>query len=401
MIFRRISGPLAGALLLLALPAAAVEFKVTAVTANIPEDFPFPARFCVSREWGGEELSAVSGDCRFADANKVWLDDRNHCWAAAAANLAQWGGWRRYLYDHGHPDIGLDEDSLMAYFRTCWRDVAYLPAPGFGWLIGHNEERGKTLPAGGGLLKDRLIDGCYCFMMLPEQNGGGANFFRIIKASFLSGFGLGIAVKNIGADTSHAFTAWGYEEADGRFWLLCSNSDDFNRPYAGLTRSEVPKTLYRLPVSVDPATGRLITCCRGHYITSLHAIRQFDRAMAGERETEADARPVAAGQDRWGRIDADGDNDFYVFDLPAGASVLEVVMPFRSGDDQMLRLRLCDAAGKTLFDQRVPGYRFELKADRPGRLWLEVSGELSPRSRRDPVFCFDNLYRLRLEPAKP
>ena len=58
---------------LLPVIACAVEFKVTAVSANIPESFPFPDRFCISREWGGEELTAVEDGVAFADANKAGL----------------------------------------------------------------------------------------------------------------------------------------------------------------------------------------------------------------------------------------------------------------------------------------------------------------------------------------
>ena len=40
--------------------------------------------------------------------------------------------------------------------------------------------------------------------------------------------------------------------------------------------------------------------------------------------------------------------------------------------------------------------RFELNAKKADRLWLEVSGNLSPHSLREPAFRFDNLYVIRL-----
>jgi hypothetical protein len=152
------------------------------------------------------------------DANKDWSGDTMLCWAAAASNILDWGGWETSTFS--------DQDLIFENFEDHWTDFGSLMDRGWEWWFDGTE------PADGPGWSSVDVAGggnhfsSYTFSDYFDETWGG-DTMTALSGYLHDGFGTGLAVYRPGG--GHALTAWGYEyDASGDFLgVYVTDSDDF------------------------------------------------------------------------------------------------------------------------------------------------------------------------------
>ncbi len=333
--------------------------------------------FLISNLWGHEYLTTVSGGRYFADVEKTITDegDDDLCWAAAAVNILTWGGWTV----NGMADFA-NEDRAFDYLRSFWPDAGGFPESGAYWWIAGTVYWGapyEATPGGGG-----FFPGLNPADFVVYRQTAGYSFEEVtgrLSGFFQAGYGITL---NLQGAIAHAITAWGFERIDNRFYLWISDSDD-DKNIVTDDRADARNYLYRVEVRYDARYGYCYLSNyhglgNSVYLYSFTAIKQYDKVFSGEDETRADARTIThiagATVQRYGNIDAAGDNDYYRFTArESGEIVISVDMmkTYSTGAVQLTVYR----GDEELFTSVVsPHVSWTLNAEYGVDYYLEITG---------------------------
>ena len=167
-------------------------------------------------DWGGT----------WHDAEKTHINpfDDLMCWAAAASNILDWGGW-------GTPTFNT-EALIFKNFRNHWTDEGGLPQYGWAWWLNgtlpplQRDWSRVNIPGAGNYWPSYNFNAYYY-----EQWNEGLTLSSI--DSYLhSGYGVTIGIYTSGG--GHALTVWGYEyDAYGNYsGLYITDSDDYKTQLA-------------------------------------------------------------------------------------------------------------------------------------------------------------------------
>jgi hypothetical protein len=161
------------------------------------------------------------GDGKWHDANKFHASCVM-CWAAAASNILDWGGW-------GVPTLDT-ETSIFQDFENHWTDVEGIPLYAWNWWVD-----GTVLPRppqqgwatvdvpGGGNHWPSINFWDYAFLETVDDLA-----LTAIDYSLHNGFGTTIGIFSP-AGQGHYLTVWGYEygnASDDYLGLYFTDSDD-------------------------------------------------------------------------------------------------------------------------------------------------------------------------------
>ncbi len=159
------------------------------------------------------------------DADKDWDGDTMLCWAAAASNVLDWGGWDATAYStessifDNYEDHWTDEGSLSVFAWWWWfygEDIS----PGPGWS--------SVDVAGGG---DHFS--AYDFNDYYHEYWD-SDTMSAVDDYLHAGYGVNLGVYTNGG--GHALTAWGFEYDDNGDYLgvYVTDSDDNQWGASGL-----------------------------------------------------------------------------------------------------------------------------------------------------------------------
>jgi len=165
----------------------------------------------------------------WADAEKTQAntEDDLMCWAAAASNVLEWGGWA------SGAGTG-DADSTFGYFQDHWTDAGGLMEFGWGWFFdGTNGSAGwegwsQVDVAGGGFYPQEDFYGELFSDNWTSSGWDTAGAMGYIDDYLRDGYGttLGVYSETIG----HAITVWGFnynpEDTDDYYGIWVTDSDD-------------------------------------------------------------------------------------------------------------------------------------------------------------------------------
>ncbi|MCP4352693.1 MAG: PEP-CTERM sorting domain-containing protein [Desulfobacterales bacterium] len=152
------------------------------------------------------------------DANKDWNGDTMLCWAAAASNVLDWGGWEASGYD--------TESSIFDNYEDHWTDEGSLPDNAWRWWLS-----GEVVDPGPGWASVDVAGGgnhfsTYNFDDYYHEHWYG-DTMSAVDDYLHSGYGVSLAVYTSGG--GHALTAWGFEyDDDGNYQgVYVTDSDDY------------------------------------------------------------------------------------------------------------------------------------------------------------------------------
>ena len=157
----------------------------------------------------------------WADADKIWTDDTNLCWAAASSNILEYTRWGR---------VGgmTTTDDMFGYFKAHWNDQAGNPYYALDWWWdGTNDMQGDLSWAqenvdGGGGFYPTLNIGDY-----SRWDGGTSAALSTLDTWLHDGYASSLVISG---SFGHAITAWGfaYDPADADYYtgLYVTDSDD-------------------------------------------------------------------------------------------------------------------------------------------------------------------------------
>lgn len=165
------------------------------------------------------------------DVNKTWDgDDDELCWAAAAANILEWGGWGAVadsstaVFEY-MKDAWSDATGLMEYAWEWWLDGdVFTPDASAGWA-----ELDDDATTGGYWLDEtfsELFHEDWAFDKSTGELGDGSGMMDTLSGYLDSGWGSSLAVySDFGG---HALTAWGYDyDLAGNYTgIWVTDSDD-------------------------------------------------------------------------------------------------------------------------------------------------------------------------------
>ncbi len=205
--------------------------KATLTFASVTTDHAVEARFKAIVTGG----SFVRDDWRDVDKSLTDPDDDWLCWAAAAANILNWGGWNTELTVTAQDifdtiqEYWTNAGGLMQYGWQWWLNGTVPPdVPGWAQL---NQGSATTDQGGGYHASDNFFD--YFSEDWATWDDGsnawtdGSGLMATIDDYLHEEFGVTLAVYS---DTGgHALTAWGYEyDGSGDYTgIYVTDSDDY------------------------------------------------------------------------------------------------------------------------------------------------------------------------------
>lgn len=287
----------------------------------------------------------------FADTEKLLsVQDLPYCWAAATSNILTWGGWAA-----NSSGAFVNEDETFDHFIANWKNDGGDELDGFSWFLNGTMASGNNVvPVEGGGFFSEIDRDDLLFTVRADEAGG--NFAELLCSAFTAGYGVTLGIYSDDG-IAHAITGWGVE-LDGRdIYLYVSDSDsDF---WTGSDdRRDAPNRLSKYLLDWDSRDGRYYlpgyADLSGIYLGDFTALRQFDKALAGENESFDDARRLEfSGDDtllRAGNLDGENDDDYYVFSTDFTGTVdirvaMENAVSFLTG----ITVSLFDAAKNLLW----------------------------------------------------
>ena len=314
--------------------------------------------FLITGTWGHEYLTSQdSSGYYFADVEKhptnSGAGDYLLCWAAAASNLLQWGGWANDV------DVSIStEQDVLDYYAAHWTDEGGFTTVGWEWWLTGNEpswyadnenysDSSHVDVAGGGFYSTAYPDSNSTASVIETaERYDGVNFkfenyWDFMVEHMEAGYGVYLGL-SFGTNMGHAITAWGYEETDGVKYLYYSDSDDNMDPTGG---AAAPNYLKRTRLTLDTdyyydlPGGIYVLNDYSYYRTELDqvsAIRQYDSDMVTVgSETFTDARQITVstdGEARRGNVDVEGDTDYYTFTTTSTGYVNIIVSALTNAD---------------------------------------------------------------------
>ncbi len=153
---------------------------------------------------GSYLISVTESDPVDVDKSITDPDDDHMCWAAAASNILDWGGWGRSPLDHGQ--------SMFQTFQDNWQDYGGLMLNAWSWWINGDvlQPRYDTREpgaAGGNYFPSIDFEDYYYHYSQGTSWANLPNALEEIDALLQDGWGVTVAV----APISHALTVWGYQ----------------------------------------------------------------------------------------------------------------------------------------------------------------------------------------------
>ena len=205
--------------------------KATLTFASVTTDHAVEARFKPIATGG----SFVRDDWRDVDKSLTDPDDDWLCWAAAAANILNWGGWNSRLTETVQDVFATFQENwtnaggLMQYGWEWWLNGGIPPVvPGWAQL---NQGSATTDQGGGYYVNDDFFDYFAEDWAIWDENlnawSAGANLMPALDDYLHDDFGVTLAVYS--ANGGHALTAWGYEyDSAGNYTgVYVTDSDDY------------------------------------------------------------------------------------------------------------------------------------------------------------------------------
>jgi hypothetical protein len=151
------------------------------------------------------------------DANKTASpNDNQMCWAAAAANILDWGKWDAASYN--------TETSIFQYFVDHWTDKAGYMSWAWNWWFTGTPPPVTTYAypdvPGGNFFPSEIFKNYYSYASM-------GNLMKTVDTMLHQGKGVTLTISRSGA-SSHAVTAWGYStSATGDYSsIYITDSDD-------------------------------------------------------------------------------------------------------------------------------------------------------------------------------
>jgi len=152
------------------------------------------------------------------DANKDWMgEDDNLCWAAAASNILDWGGWDTPTFS--------DQDLIFDNFEDHWTDEGGTAKYGWDWWLNGTEPPNWNgwsqvdVPGGGNHWPSYAFADYYHSDYISDSMETLDNYLH-------SGYGSYLSISN--GQWGHALTAWGFDIDDQGNYLgvYVTDSDD-------------------------------------------------------------------------------------------------------------------------------------------------------------------------------
>lgn len=183
--------------------------------------------------WAGSEtwfLDGVTFDSGWRDVNKSQTDDDDDylCWAAAASNILDWGGW--------HASFSTAQ-AKFENFEYHWSNQGSWPRYGWEWWITGNEPPVREgwaqieVPGGGGYFPATTFYNVFSQWGFLDSEPSVLDMVAV-ESYLRNGLGVSIGVRNL--SWHHALTVWGVDyETDfytnpyryTGFWA--TDSDDY------------------------------------------------------------------------------------------------------------------------------------------------------------------------------
>ncbi|HPC96920.1 MAG TPA: hypothetical protein PLU87_18390 [Sedimentisphaerales bacterium] len=152
-------------------------------------------------------LDGVAPDSGWRDVNKSETDDDDDylCWAAAAANILDWGGWNASFST---------ADAKFENFKYYWSDQGSWPRYGWDWWITGNEPPAREgwaqveVPGGGAYFPATNFNNVSSLWGFDNSEPGILDMVAV-ESYLRNGTGVSIGVRNLGFH--HALTVWGVD----------------------------------------------------------------------------------------------------------------------------------------------------------------------------------------------
>jgi plastocyanin len=297
--------------------------------------------FLITEHWGHEYVTAYDDGYYFADAEKHPRDsgagDDLLCWAAAASNVLQWGGWANGVDDGAFSN----EQNVLDYFAAHWDDDGNWSQVGWEWWMTGKEaawskERDDAAHvdvAGAGFFSNVSVSSV---VDEGDRDNGVIYTFEtywdFIVEHVDAGYGISLGI-SFGSNMGHAITAWGYEESDGVKYLYYSDSDDSRDKNGGAEAAPnlLKKTRFTLEASqfFNPDLAQNGIYVLNDYgpraeLDQITALRQYDSDMGGVTETFTSAKQISLTfneEVRRGNVDVTGDRDYYYVNVDAAGYI--------------------------------------------------------------------------------
>ncbi len=291
---------------------------------NLTEYASSVTTFMLTDYWGHEYAlyEDSSRNCYYCDANKDTYDpnDDNLCWAAANANIINWGGW-------AHAENFINEDYVFDYFLQHWSNGGDNIDTGLYWWLTGEEQSSfiEGIREFFNLNAVIQVDGGGFVNIVPElvlsTESNTANIWEFIKIHLNSGYGINVGFS--WDNSGHAITIWGYKDdsLNNEKWVYYSDSDDDGSIKLWAGEITFQDGYYHF------LNGKIITAS---------AFKQYDIDLGGIAcETISDAREIDVSDGsgyRRGNIDCENDYDYYKFTAPGSGLANIGVTPLTTAD---------------------------------------------------------------------
>lgn len=169
--------------------------------------------------FGYEEWGGTWHDAEKSHSN---TDDDLLCWAAAASNIIDWGGWGTTQYD--------SEQNIFGAYQTYWTDEGGSADYAWNWWFDGSEPSsgwgGSTVDksGGGNYWSDYVYDD-YSFANWWSQSLS----MEFVDQYLHDGWGVTLGITRPNQSLGHALTVWGYEYDDAGNYngIWVTDSDDY------------------------------------------------------------------------------------------------------------------------------------------------------------------------------
>jgi len=292
-----------------------------------------PVSYLVTDAWGHDYATVYGKLTDSSDTNSYWYcdvekdetdtEDDLLCWAAAASNILQWGGWT----NHNNLTYS-SEDGVLAYFADHWTDDGAWSSWALGWWLTGNDNYGHAIGEymfgnfasrvdvpGGNFFAGVNLD-----EVVKQEESASSDTISFIMDYLNAGYGIALSIYTEGS--GHAVTCWGYKiDSGGKVYLEISDSDsDMDVD----NRADAENKCIQYEVRYDTGTPYISITYQyfsfvgtyDYYIVRATALRQYDSYLIGQGESFSTARNLELSGNaalRRGNIDGAKDTDYYVF----------------------------------------------------------------------------------------